>query len=243
MTSQVARRNRWVIDFGVGTPENEAMLYDAPYAYLCKVVKPQRDEMRTGDGVPWWLHQRPRPAMRSALSGIDRFVVTPLVAKHRLFQWAESPALPDHAVGAFARDDDYFFGVLHSRPHEVWSLAMGTQLESRPRYTHTTCFETFPFPEPSQQQSDQIADAAKDLHNQRQTWLNPSYVPAHKRADFTLTNLYNDYPRWLASLHDALDRALFNAYSWPENPQDLDDDTILERLLELNLSREPEKSG
>jgi hypothetical protein len=48
----------------------------------------------------------------------------------------------------FARSDDYFFGVLHSSVHELWALRMGTQLEDRPRYTPTTCFETFPLPWP-----------------------------------------------------------------------------------------------
>ena len=38
--------------------------------------------------------------------------------------------------------------------------------------------------------------------------------------------------------HEELDRAVFDAYGWTEDPADLDDDTILERLLELNLSRE-----
>ena len=51
-------------------------------------------------------------------------------------------------LSVFARSDDYFFGVLHSRLHEVWALKLGTRLETRPRYTPTTCFETFPFPEP-----------------------------------------------------------------------------------------------
>ena len=46
----------------------------------------------------------------------------------------------------FARDDDYFMGVLQSCFHEVWALKLGTRLETRPRYTPTTCFETFPFP-------------------------------------------------------------------------------------------------
>jgi hypothetical protein len=36
---------------------------------------------------------------------------------------------------------------LHSRFHELWALRLGTSLEDRPRYTPTTCFETFPFPE------------------------------------------------------------------------------------------------
>ena len=50
------------------------------------------------------------------------------------------------ATVAIARADDTTFGILHSRFHELWSLRMGTSLEDRPRYTPTTCFETFPFP-------------------------------------------------------------------------------------------------
>jgi hypothetical protein len=48
-----------------------------------------------------------------------------------------------------SRADDYFFGILHSRFHEVWALAQGTQLREKKsgfRYTPTSCFETFPFP-------------------------------------------------------------------------------------------------
>ena len=68
--------------------------------------------------------------------------------------WPES-TLPDHQLIVFARSDDYFFGVLHSRVHEVWALAQGTQLRERERgfrYTPTTCFETFPFPWPTPEQ-------------------------------------------------------------------------------------------
>ena len=41
------------------------------------------------------------------------------------------------------------FGILHSRFHEAWSLRLGTWLGkgNDPRYTPTTTFETFPFPE------------------------------------------------------------------------------------------------
>ena len=232
-------RNMRIIDFGVGTPEDAAMLYVYPYEYLRDQVQPQRAEMRSASGIRWWLHRRPAPAMRNAVSGLNRFIATPRVSKHRIFKWINAPALPDTGVEVFARDDDYFWGVLHSKPHEVWSLAMGTQLESRPRYTHTTSFETFPLPVPTDQQVSHIGDAAKILDDHRETWLNPAHIPAHKRAHITLTNLYNDYPRWLEKLHEALNRAVFDAYGWTEDPADLDEDTILERLLELNLTREP----
>lgn len=60
--------------------------------------------------------------------------------------WLSPPTLPDSQVIVVAREDDYAFGVLQSRAQDLWSLRMGTSLESRPRYTPTSTFETFPFP-------------------------------------------------------------------------------------------------
>ena len=148
--------------------------------------------------------------------------------------------LPDATIIVFARDDDYFFGVLHSRIHEVWASALGTQLEDRPRYTPTTCFETFPFPEPDEEQRAAIAGAAARLNELREGWLNPVNTdgrPALSGRDLarrTLTNLYNRRPDWLNNAHMTLDAAVANAYGWPAN---LDDAEILERLLALNLQR------
>jgi hypothetical protein len=137
---------------------------------------------------------------------------------------------------AVARDDDCTLGVLQSRPHELWALATGTQLETRPRYTPTTCFETFPFPRPADEQREAIATAARELVRLRDGWLTPPGLSAAELATRTLTNLYNQRPTWLANAHDALDRAVLDAYAWLA---DLPDDEILARLLALNLEREP----
>ena len=151
--------------------------------------------------------------------------------------WLNNNTLPDHAVIAFARDDDYFFGVLHSRIHELWSLQQGTQLEARPRYTPTSTFETFPFPEPTPEQKGEIVAAAQRLDTLRQGWLNPpaGTVSPSQLKRRTLTNLYNDPPTWLELAHRRLDEAVFAAYGWSP---DLTDGEILARLLELNLARE-----
>ena len=95
-----------------------------------------------------------------------------------------SQTLPDSATIAIARDDDTTFGILHSRFHEVWSLRLGTSLEDRPRYTPSTTFETFPFPDgltpnlPAATYADDpraqaIAAAARELVAKRDAWLNP----------------------------------------------------------------------
>ncbi|MGH9598412.1 MAG: type IIL restriction-modification enzyme MmeI, partial [Terracidiphilus sp.] len=171
----------------------------------------------------------------------------PGVSKHRLFAWLSADILPDHAVFAIARSDDYFFGVLHSRPHEVWARAQGTQLrevESGFRYTPTSTFETFPFPwPPGNEPQDSplvqaIAHAARELVRQRDNWLNPPDAAPEALAKLTLTNLYNKRPKWLENAHRKLDEAVFAAYGWPAA---LPDEELLRRLLALNQSRAAEQ--
>ena len=93
-----------------------------------------------------------------------------------MFVWLEGVFLADHQTRAFTDGSDDFFGVVQSRVHEIWARARGTQLrevESGFRYTPSTCFETFPFPEPSAAQRDAVADAARQLDVLRTNWLNP----------------------------------------------------------------------
>ena len=227
--------DRWIIDFGAAMPEVEAALYEAPFEYIKSKVKPERDNHRDPRLKQyWWLHGRPRIEMRRALTGLPRYIATSQVSKHRVFTFADGRFLPDVTLVVIARDDDYTFGVLHSRTHEVWALGLGTQLENRPRYTHTSCFETFPFPESNDNQREAIADAAARLNELREGWLNPPNAKEAELKKRTLTNLYNQRPTWLANLHATLDAAVADAYGWPAG---LADAEILERLLALNLQR------
>ncbi len=202
-------RNMWIIDFGTDMPENTASEYVLPMDYVRQHVKPARDLVRnSNERNKWWLHARPAPDYRNAIIGLSRYIGTARVAKHRLFVWLNPQTLPDGQVVTFARQDDYFFGVLHSYLHECWSLRMGTWLGkgNDPRYTPTTTFETFPFPwtpgkeDASSPHHAAISAAAKALHEEREVWLNPPdfdvYILDSKDkskaiAERTLTNLYN----------------------------------------------------
>ena len=243
----VTRRPRdiFIIDFGASMSEADASLYEKPFEYVKKHVKPEREKSRS-TRAEWWLHERPRPDLRASVEPLSRFIVTPTVAKHRLFTWLAHPTLADHQVIAIARADDYFFGILHSRAHELWALRMGTSLEDRPRYTPTTTFETFPFPwPPGHEHTDDprvkaIGEAARALVEKRDAWLNPAGATAADLAKRTLTNLYNDRPSWLDGLHRTLDAAVLAAYGWPAT---LADAEVLERLLALNGGRAGAEDG
>ena len=183
----VTRRpsDTWIIDFGWTMTESAAAYYAAPYAHVAKHVGAQAKDKREAYTRTWWRHTRPRPEMNQSLAVLPRFIVTPTVAKHRLFAWMVHPTLPDHQLIAIARDDDTTFGILHSRFHEVWSLRLGTALEDRPRYTPSTTFETFPFPDglspdcstatyADDPRAKAIAHAAQALVTARDRWLNPA---------------------------------------------------------------------
>ena len=233
-------RSRWIINF-YQMPIEEASLYELPFEYVKKVVKPDRDKNNSRQRrTYWWRLGASGEELHNAMQPLDRYIVTPRVSKHRLFVWISADTLPDSAVVAIARDDDYFFGVLHSRAHELWARSQGTQLrevESGFRYTPTTTFETFPFPHPTAEQRAEIADAAERLDTLRQGWLNPAEntVSPSDLKRRTLTNLYNARPTWLHIAHKNLDDAVFAAYGWPP---DLSDGEIIARLLALNLERE-----
>lgn len=176
--------------------------------------------------------------MRKALDGLRRYLVTPETAKHRIFTWLQPEVLADHALVVIARDDDYTFGVLQSRVHELWARGMGTQLrevESGFRYTPTTTFETFPFPHPTDDQREAIAAAARRLNELREGWLNPPGAADEELGSRTLTNLYNGMPGWLRDAHATLDRAVLAAYGWSPI---MSDGSVLAALLDLNLARQ-----
>ena len=178
---------KWVIDFGSSMTETAAALYEEPFFYVAKHVRPKREDDRARKVREfWWRHETTRPKMQMVLSRLSRYIATPAVAKHRLFVWCDTRIYPDQQLIVIARDDDVTFGVLHSRFHEAWSLRLGTSLGvgNDPRYTPTTTFETFPFPEglspnmPAAEYLDEprataIAEAARRLVELRDRWLNP----------------------------------------------------------------------
>jgi len=155
----------------------------------------------------------------------------------------------------FAREDDYFLGVLQSKIHIAWALEMGTRhgVGNDPTYITTTCFETFPFPwSPGEELQDNplvqaIAIAAKELVEKRDAWLNPPEATEKELKKRTLTNLYNQRPTWLNLAHQKLDRAVLDAYNAADNqqdwPHDISDEQILAQLLDLNLRRAAQAKG
>ncbi len=207
----VTRRpsDTWLIDFA-NFEESDASLFELPFKHVQENVKAERLAQRDAKRSQyWWRLGRSGAEIRTAVGKLDRYIATPMVAKHRMFVWLDSRIFADQQLIVIARADDLTFGILHSRFHELWSLRLGTSLEDRPRYTPTTTFETFPFPAgmtprdtaPKQGQAAapcmagdilaaNIAAAARHLDQMRNTWLNPPewvewvITPEEEKAGF-----------------------------------------------------------
>ena len=239
-------RDGYAVDFGINMPIEEAAGYELPFAFVGEHVYPKRQEARQALArEQWWIFWNPRPNLREALAPLRRYIVTPRVSKHRVFAWLDADIIPDTRLIAFAREDDYFFGVLHSWVHEIWALDSSQRhgVGNDPTYNDGDCFETFPLPWPPDEEPNndtrlkEVAAAAQILVEQRDRWLNPEEMPETELKKRTLTNLYNDRPPWLKLAHARLDRAAFAAYGWNEGPEELSEEEILRRLLDLNLQR------
>ena len=216
----------------------------------------------------WWRHVEPRPALMGKIAQLERYIVTPTVAKHRIFVWLDSAVAPDHQLIAITRDDGTTLGILHSRFHELWALRQCTWLGvgNDPRYTPSTTFETFPFPEgltpdiPAVEYADdpraqKIAAAAKRLDELRNNWLNPHDLVT-RVPEVVAGHPDRILPKDEAATSVLKKRTLTNLYNerpvWLANAhRDLDvavaaaygwetnisDDEVLRQLLALNQTR------
>ena len=265
----VTRRpaDKWIVDFGWDMVREEAALYEAPYRHAQEHVYPMRQRNRRESyRERWWRHVEPRQGMWRALQGLSRYIATPRVAKHRLFVWLDASICPDSQLIVIARDDDTTFGILHSRFHEAWSLRLGTWLGkgNDPRYTPTTTFETFPFPEglspdlpaagdAGGPHAAAIAEAARRLVALRDRWLNPpewvewveepapGYPKRPAPRDEAAAKALKQ--RTLTNLYNARPQWLADAHAALDAaaaeaygwPEDVTDEEALGELLALNL--------
>ena len=73
--------------------------YPKLYQWLYERVKPERDTNKDKDlREKWWLHRRNNEDMRRSLDGLDRYIVTVMTTKHRVFQFLAGEILPDQML-------------------------------------------------------------------------------------------------------------------------------------------------
>ena len=267
-------RDMWFIDLPLGLGKAEASLFASPFHHVAtmpdedgKTIQELREASgSTSETYPWWEPWRPRPEMRSRIERLSRYLVTAETAQHRVFVWLSYPVLPDKNLIVIPREDDLMFGLLQSRFHAAWALRKGSDLEDRPRYTHTTIFATFPFPEGmtpgvavdaarASPDAPAIEAAAARLNGLRDAWLYPGdriVTEAEVVEGFPIRRLPKDDAarqllarRTITALYNERPEWLTEAHRALDAAvaaaygwdANISDDDVLRRLLELNQAR------
>lgn len=255
-------RDALVIDFFGLEEADVRQRYPEVYQHLDQTVRADRaNQVRkspTADARAYlqtfWIHGKPRPILRDALQGLNRYIATVETAKHRTFQFLSADILPDNRLVCFALDGGYELGVLSSRIHVWWALKAGGTLEDRPIYTKSKIYDPFPFPDAPVALRRAIDALAEELDGQRKAAL-------AETSRLTMTEIYNLRERIAAGedlagedraravqarayivhrLHDQIDAAVAAAYDWPA---DLAPAEIVARLVALNAERAAEEAA
>ncbi|MCA2630358.1 MULTISPECIES: DNA methyltransferase [unclassified Microcystis] len=227
--------SRWIIDFNNMSLE-DASEYKLPFEHIKLTVKLEREQNRREvTRLTWWKFGEKRPGMRKAIEKLSFYFAIPRVSKWFIFLPIDSKYLSSDLAVVIASEDFYVLAILTSNIHRIWIKAQSSTLEDRTRYTHNTCFETFPFPQkPSQELVEKIRQTAGELHEYRSQQM--------EKKQWGITKLYNQFfnepSSQLYQLHQKLDKLVMEAYHFQA------DEDILEKLLTLNLElAEKEKRG
>ena len=201
----------WVIDFNDMSLE-QASMYSLPFEHVKKYVKPERmnnKEKRRREN--WWLFGRSRPNMRKALKGLKCYFCLPKIAKYTFFRAIDISILPCEANMVIASDDFFILGILNSKVHLDWVSAQSSTLEDRTRYTNTTCFMTFPFPENVKEiHKQKVRDIMKELEDFR------TKETINRKCTMTAfhNSFFNEPSGILFKLHKKLNKAVCDCYGW-----------------------------
>ncbi len=253
MTNPTQSPSRWVINLSHMTLE-EAKSYPDCFEVLQARVWPGRRARRTSRyrnmAEHWWWFLWPRKELYKAIAHMDRVIVLSKVSKSVMPIFVRTGPVLSNLLAVIVYDDWFHLGLLTSEIHRMWALRMGSTLETRPRYTTTDCFETFPQPKCN----EDIAWIAKAVDEHRRAMMlerNEGLTRTYNRVhapDETVSDVAE-----LRKLHVELDHAVAAAYGWADLGLNHGfHDTfhgprftigpvarveILDRLLELNHER------
>jgi hypothetical protein len=228
------------------------------------LVKPARDAVQdnTGKGGHgkkyWWQYVDRCDPLHAALASVTHCLAISAVTKHLCFAFQPKDRILSHATYVFALDCNSAFAVLQSRVHERWARLLSSSMRTDLRYAATECFDTFPFPEPDPRTViPELETPGQALHDARAKFMTGTQQGLTKTYN-ALKDPACDEPRILElrRLHEAMDRAVLDAYGWtdvavpPYRPtSDADraalqafEDDVVDRLYVLNAERAREEA-
>ncbi len=176
----------------------------------------------------WWQLSYARPQLLAALAELPRYIVCARVSRRPVFAFVDAGVRPGDSLQVFCFADDYSFGILQSSWHWAWFTARCSTLKRDPRYTSSTVFASFPWPQVrSAAVTVAVSEAAAELQALRRGLLSER-VATSLRALYRRLEADDEHP--LNRAQARLDEAVAAAYGAPASRPSL------RFLRELNAS-------
>jgi hypothetical protein len=204
---------RYVIDFA-GRSFEEAIAYDECFEILMTKVKPFRATVAERNmRENWWLHQRPRPSLRKAITGLDRMLARSRVSNINSIAFVPTSVICSDAMVVFASDKHCDLAILQAAPHTEWLTRYASSMRTDVRYNPSDCLETYPMP-PTKLGLDGYGMAYEQVRStlmlSRQEGLTKTYNRFHD------PNEASEDIQKLRDLHVEMDNAVADAYGWSD---------------------------
>ena len=240
--------SRWVINFHDWS-EERAREYPKVFDIVERKVKPERLKVTHSKNAreKWWLFERRRPELLSAINGLDRVLVVALVSRTVMPVMVPTGQVFSHMLGVFATSTPSDLALLSSGIHYTWAVARASSLKGDLRYTPSDVYETLPQPRSSAAMAStgfKIQVLRDDIMRSRQMGLTKLYNMFHEPTEASADI------RKLRIQHHEIDAAVAAAFGWEDLNLNLDFHRtrqgvrftmspavrieILDRLLELN---------
>ncbi|MDM8556735.1 hypothetical protein QUF75_18570 [Desulfococcaceae bacterium HSG7] len=139
---------RYVINFFDWSIE-KAQKYKGPFNIVKQRVKTIWDEKKDSCNTSnWWWHRRRSEKLYHGLYNFDRAICVGFTSKYAKFSFAPVNIIYSNSVVVVCRQDAKYFAILNSSFHEYWSWKnCSTMGDSTLRYTPSSAFSTYPFPD------------------------------------------------------------------------------------------------
>lgn len=221
-SSPIQTHSRYAISFG-----SMSLAKAEAYPELLRIVRDRvkPDRLTAKDHGPgahgkkhWWQHGLRSDPLHEGIKRLSRCLLVARNSTHLALSFQKTRQVFPDTVVVFAFEDFTQFAVLQSRIHEAWARLMSSTLGEGLRYSVSSCFASFPFPAANPMEIFPDAQrAGLALYKARADYM--------IETDQGLTDAYNDLidientdgrVMGLRHLHEALDRAVLEAYGWSD---------------------------
>jgi hypothetical protein len=221
MQDPLQRHHRFVINFEDFT-ESDARQWPLLMNIIEDKVKPgrvalpQTNSWNRSIAEKWWLWGAYRKELRQATNGLQRILFHPNLSTHLAFVFVGTDVIVGAPHNVIAFDRFTKFVNLQSRIHEVWVRFFASSMKDDLRYTPTDCFETFPFLEAldANQPLEAVGEEYYDFRAALMVDCDEGLTKTYNR--FNDPDERSNAIGELRRLHDAMDRAVLDAYGWTD---------------------------